>query len=184
MRFFKFLHQLIFRLPISAIINFLAISPILMVFSYLTEGPGSHTDTSGIIGIVFSIAFMVAAFRMNKWRYNRKGKETDVFFKREYEEIMYETTAEYNKWTDEIELTTRETGRNRFTRRESESTSWGIIAALTSFIALPCQIIALIFSFLGIFLKFIYTSTKTIPYDLGAFNKMTHILFDFVIIKP
>lgn len=185
-RFFKFLHQLIIRVPISAIINFFAISPIAMGYAYFVEGTGvsSHTDTSGIIVFIFSFFFMVVGFRLNKWRYNRKGKQTDYFFTAEYEKIMYETSAEYNVWTEEIEITTREKNRSRFSRRESESTSWGRIAAITSFIALPCQVIALAFSFLGIFFKFIYTSTKTIPYDLGGFNKMTHILFDFVIIKP
>ncbi|MBR2297215.1 MAG: hypothetical protein IKA43_07425 [Clostridia bacterium] len=185
-RIFKFLHQLIIRVPISAIINFFAISPIAMGYAYFVEGTGvsSHTDTSGIIVFIFSFFFMVVGFRLNKWRYNRKGKQTDYSFEREYEEIRYEIRAEYNNWTDQIDVTSHEMGRNNYTRTEWASTQWGKIAAITSFIALPCQLIALAFSFLGIFFKFIYTSTKTIPYDLGGFNKMTHILFDFVIIKP
>ena len=168
-RFFAFFFQLIFWLPFSAIINTCAIAP----FLFLSELNKENGMPLGNV-IIFTLLFWAIAFGLSKLRQRIKGRETD-----EYYDVVYDEVTSY--YYDDVKIA--EVHRDVY-KTESKNTFWGWVGIILSFIALPLQIIALIASFLGMFVPVIYSTTKKLPEDrdFSFGNILLHSLFEFVII--
>lgn len=166
--------QLFIWVPLAAVINLLALGPILLFYNNFIIGGGKSISD-------FTIVFLGAGFMwgvtfgVNKLKFYLKGRETDDEYIVEYEKVTYTLYRKTNYY--EIQE-----NRERFTRSEFELSGWGLLAFLSSFIALPLQLIALLMSYLSLIFPFIYSSAKYIPGRLSLFNQITHSLFDFVLI--
>ena len=168
-RFFAFFFQLIFWLPFSLIINACAIGPFFM-FEEIHKTNGMPVGNI----ILFTIILWAIAFGLSKLRQRIKGHQTD-----DYYDVVYDEVTSYYYGDTFIGESHRDV-----LRTEHSNTFWGWVGIFLSFIAFPLQLVALLASFLGMFIPFIYSTTKQLPEDrsFSFGNVLLHTLFEFVII--
>lgn len=175
-KFFNFLMQLVF-LPISAIINFLVIMPFYGLHMLLNDG----LDIFAFI-FVSVLCFGIGLF-LAKLFSKIKGKKTDNYWS-ETNLVQDVTTTKYYYGDEYIGETTSRSNPYYKTDYKSELTGWGWVALLTSFIALPLRLIAVMASIFALFFKSIYSTCWMLPSNqyFNTGNQILHTLFDFVII--
>ncbi|MBR7117431.1 MAG: hypothetical protein IKC87_06980 [Clostridia bacterium] len=175
-RVLNFITELFLFLPLSVILTGCAWFPIFMVFS--TIDGGEVMNLIIFIPLCCGI-FWGIGFGVSKLLYWIKGRQTNEFYDVDYHNVDY--NVEESFWIQDY-YTITET-HTYGTRTETSNTGWGWMAILTSFVALPCSLIATIVSFLALFMPAIYSTPWRIEDgDVGGVNLFLHAAFDFVII--
>lgn len=171
-RILTFITQTVFWLPLSLIINALAVAPIWMLFD-------GESDPGNVIFIFLPVGWAIA-FGLNKFRQWLKGKQTDEYYDVAYDEVKYS----YGGSTSDTIYINEE--HNYGVRTESSNTFWGWVGIILSFVAFPLQLVAWFASFLSLYFPFIYVTSRRLPEDrnFAWYNIILHTLFDFVFIKP
>ena len=182
MLFFKKLWHLIIQcilLPISLFINMGALTPIVIIISFVNEDPMASPSML-LLTLVTIVPLSIA---LSKLLVRIKGKPTDenwvslgVFQDR------ITTTLEYDG--EEIAKSEYTTGPYIGPQHHHALTGWGFFAVITSVIAFPLRLIAVFAAFIGLFVRRMYTTHRPLPNDtrIGIGNRILHTLFDFVIL--
>lgn len=165
----------LFLLPFSCLLNLLVVAPVVFTFQMVDE----RMDIGPVIlsyVVCFPLGFLLA-----KLITKIKGKKT-------------EDVVEYTEWVRDVTTThhysgDRYTGYTQYISdpyeayyRETSMNGWGWFSIITSFIAFPLRLIALIMSMVALFVKSIYSTCWTIDKHSGTGNVILHALFDFIIV--
>lgn len=167
-------------LPISFLINMCSVGPIVLVISLLTEGEKLANLSMTIISVVVMLPL---ALGLSKLLVRIKGKQTDDYAT----SLVWrqdEVTTQFT-YDGEVIAESKYTTPEYLSRETSHwLTGWGIFAVITSVIAFPLRLIAVIVAFVGLFVSEIYTTHRPLPDDsgIGTGNRILHTLFDFIIL--
>lgn len=175
-RVLTFLLETFIFLPISAVVTLGAWLPIIMFFT--TINGGEVMNLFIFIPLTCLLGWGIA-FSVNKFRMWLKGRQTEEFYDVDYHDVSYDVEESF--WIKDY-YTITET-HTYGTRTESENTGWGWLSILSSFIALPCSLVATLMSFFALFMPAVYvTPWRVNEYEVGRINLVLHALFDFMII--
>ncbi len=156
-------------LPISFFINIFAFAPLGFFLADEKMPAGNY--------LLYIPIFLVIGFGVNKLFMKIKGKQTEYSYLQEVIWVRTTVTEYYDHY--EIESTATPD-----TEIRTANTGYGILAILLSFIAFPMRLIALIASWVALFVPVIFSTYKQLPnYEcISTGNRILHTLFDFVII--
>lgn len=153
--------------PISAIINILVLSPILIWIG------GDNIPLGNAIWMIFIT--VAAGFAANEFFIRLKGKETsediEVTYYGEDVDVKERFNTFYVTITPYVE-----------TVKEKRLTFWGLLARIFCFVALPLRLVALVMSYVALFFPRIFVTHKELNPNYGVGNRLLHTLFDFVIL--
>lgn len=170
----NFINQL-FLTPVSFIINVLAIGPIVLFFS------GFVADI-GLISLFVIIIMYAIAFAFNKALFRAKGKKVDEGFYVTYLGVDVDIEIDYEKRDWKIKSAKPYT----YDKYETSLTMLGWIASILCFIAFPLRLIALLMSYIALFVPQIYSTPQKLSEEtegvLSVFSEFTHTFFDFIIV--
>ncbi len=175
-RILTFLLETFIFLPISAIVTFGAWLPIIGFFTTIDSGEPANLIL--MVPLTCLIGWGIA-FGVNKFRMWLKGRQMEEFYEVDYHDVSYDVEESF--WIKDY-YTITET-HTYGTCTTSENTGWAWLSIFTSFIALPCSLIAVLMSFFALFMPAVYVTPWRIDDgEVGRVNLVLHSLFDFVII--
>ncbi len=166
---------------VSLIINGLVLAPLWI---YLSGIYGEELGITGGIASGYSIGGIVAAilcpvigFALNELFLRLKGKRTAEYYEVSYLNVdvkLRETWGGYD--IDVSSYISTET--------EKVLTFWGILARILAVIAFPLRVVAFVASYIALFCPALYSAFGRIDPDMPqrCGSKLTHVLFDFVIV--
>lgn len=166
-------------LPISLLINVCVIAP----FAYLIPLIIAE-DYAGIpFGLIGTAIMIPIAIGLSKLLVRIKGNQTDENWV-SLGVFRDEVTTQFTYDGEVLAESTYTSGPYVAPVHNHALTGWGFFAIITSVIAFPLRLIAVIIAFTGLFISEIYTSHRPLPDDprIGTVNKILHSLFDFVIL--
>lgn len=174
-KFRNFLVEFAF-LFVSLIINTLVLMPLLIYLSG-TYREGGIASGYGIGSLFLAIMAPILGFALNELFLRLKGKKTAEYYEVDYLNVdveVRETWGGYNIRTSSYVST----------GERKELTFWGILARILAVIAFPLRVVAFIVSYIALFCPALYSTFGEIDPDMPQRfgSKLTHVLFDFVIV--
>ena len=166
---------------VSFIINGLVLAPLWIYLSGIygeelgvTDGIASGYSVGGLIAAILGPVF---GFALNELFLRLKGKKTAEYYEVSYLNVDVELRKTWGGYDIDVSSYIS-------TETEKVLTFWGILARILAVIAFPLRVVAFVASYIALFCPALYSAFGKIDPDMPQRfgSKLTHVLFDFVIV--